>query len=68
LTGRAGVRARPVDVSHVVGCATAPAERTVICEAPKVSGVVLIRIAYLLARLGGGLRLRSRTNSAGWIA
>ncbi len=45
LTGRSGVRAIPVDVSHVVGCAIAPAERTVICEAPTVSGVVLMRIA-----------------------
>jgi hypothetical protein len=39
------VRAKPVDVSHVVGCAIAPAEHAVICEAATVSGVVLIRIA-----------------------
>ena len=45
LTGRAGVRARPVDVSHVVGFAIAPAEHTVIGEAPTDSGEVLIRIA-----------------------
>jgi hypothetical protein len=45
LTGRAGVRARPVDVSQVVGFAIAPAEHTVIGEAPTDSGVVLIRIA-----------------------
>ena len=69
LTGRAGVRAKPLDVSHVVGCAIAPAEHAVICEAPTDSGVVLIQIAWLLARRRSPLAFENQTSCVDrWIA
>src|ERR1700680_3841312 len=68
LTGRSGVRAIPVDVSHVVGCAIAPAD-AVICEAPTDSGVVLIQIAWLLARRRSPLASETQTRCVDrWIA
>ena len=69
LTGRAEVRAKPVEVSHVVGCAIPPAEHAVICEAATVSGVVLIRIASLLARRQSPPAFLNQTSCVDrWIA